>query len=80
MGSIPGSGRSPGEENGYPLQCSWLENSMDRGTWQGTIHGVAESGTNEQLTLSTLQFRREMASEMGFKCGRTLTDPYERGV
>ena len=53
---------------------------MDRGTWQGTIHGVAESGTNEQLTLSTLQFRWEMASEMGFKCGRTLTDPYERGV
>ena len=35
LGSIPGSGRSPGEGNGNPLQYSGLENSMDRGTWQG---------------------------------------------
>ena len=35
MGSIPGSGRSPGVGNGNPLQCSCLENSMDRGAWQG---------------------------------------------
>ena len=35
-GLIPGSGRAPGEGNGYPLQCSCLENSMDRGTWQCT--------------------------------------------
>ena len=34
VGSIPGSGRSPGEENGNPLQYSCLENSMDRGAWQ----------------------------------------------
>ena len=54
-GSILGSGRHPGEENGFPLQCSWLENSVDRGTWQGTVHGVAEPGTTEQLTFSTLQ-------------------------
>ena len=39
-GSIPGSGRSPGEENGYPLQYSCLENSMDRGAWQATVPGV----------------------------------------
>ena len=34
------SGRSPGEANGYPLQYSCLENSMDRGVWQATVHGV----------------------------------------
>ena len=39
-GSIPGSGRSPGEGNDYPLQYSCLENSMDRGAWQATVHGV----------------------------------------
>ena len=40
-GSIPGSGRSPGEENGNPLQYSCLENPMDRGGWRATVHGVA---------------------------------------
>ena len=40
-GSIHGSGRSPGEENGNPLQYSYLENSMDREAWQATVHGVA---------------------------------------
>ena len=44
-GSIPGSGRSPGEGNGYPLQYSCLENPMDRGAWRVTVHGVAESRT-----------------------------------
>ena len=44
-GSIPGSGRSPGEGNGNSLQYSQLENSMDRGAWQFTVHGVAESWT-----------------------------------
>ena len=41
--SIPGSGRSPGEETGYPLQCSCLESSMEREVWQATVHGVAKS-------------------------------------
>ena len=41
-GSIPGSGISPGKEKGNPLQYTCLENPMDRGTWQVTIHGVAE--------------------------------------
>ena len=45
LGSIPGLGRSPGEGNGNPLQYSWLENSMDRGAWWATIHGVAKSRT-----------------------------------
>ena len=38
-GSIPGWGRSPGKGNGNPLQYSCLENSMDRGAWQATVHG-----------------------------------------
>ena len=41
--SIPGSGRSPREGNGNPLQYSYLENSMNRGAWQGSVHGVAKS-------------------------------------
>ena len=43
LGSIPGSGRSPGEENGYPLQYSCLENSTDREAWHAAIHGVAKN-------------------------------------
>ena len=42
--SIPGSGRSPGEGNGSPLQYFCLENCLDRGPWQATAHGVAKSG------------------------------------
>ena len=45
VGSIPGSGRSPGGGNGNPLQCSCLENPMDRGAWWATVHGVANSRT-----------------------------------
>ena len=42
VGSIPGSGRSPGEGNGNPLLYSCLGNPRDRGAWQATIHGVTE--------------------------------------
>ena len=45
VGSIPGSGRSSGEGNGNPLQCSCWENPMDRGAWSTTVLGVAESQT-----------------------------------
>ena len=44
-GSIPGSGRSPGEGNGYPLQYSCLENSMNRGAGWATVQGVAKIQT-----------------------------------
>ena len=43
MGSIPGSGRFHGEGNGNPLEYSCLGHSMDRGTWQTTVHGVTKS-------------------------------------
>ena len=44
-GSVLGLGRSPGEENGNPLQYSCLENSMNRGAWRATVHGVTKSWT-----------------------------------
>ena len=45
LGSVPESGRSPGEGNGSPLQYSCLENSMDGGAWEAAVHGVAKSRT-----------------------------------
>ena len=47
LGSIPGSGRSPGEGNDNPLQYSCLENPMDGGTWWATVHGVTKSWTRQ---------------------------------
>ena len=44
-GSIPGLGRSPGEGNDNPFQYSCLENPIDRGAWQTTLHGVTKSQT-----------------------------------
>ena len=44
-GSIPGSGRSPGEGHGSPFQYSYMENPTDRGAWQATVHGVTKSQT-----------------------------------
>ena len=49
LSSIPGSGRSPGEGDGNPLQCSCLGNPMDRGAWQAAVHEAAKS----QKQLST---------------------------
>ena len=66
LGSIPGSGRSSGEGNGYPHQYSFLENSIDRGqavlSWQATPQGHQESDTTEQLTLSLSPFGSTMDS------------------
>ena len=57
MGSIPGSGRSPGGGHGNPLQYSCLRNPMDKGAWWATVHGVAKSrtrlSTHAQVTPGT---------------------------
>ena len=50
-GSIPGAGRSPGGGNGNPFQYSFLENSLDGGAWQATVHGVTKS-TDQKTELS----------------------------
>ena len=54
QGSIPGSGRSPGEGNGNPLQYSCLENSMDRGAGWATVHGTAKNqmGLSDEHSLT----------------------------
>ena len=49
-GSIPDSGKSPGEGNGNSLQYSCLEDPMDRGAWWTAVHGITESDMTEQLT------------------------------
>ena len=53
-GSIPGSGRSPGEGSGHPLQCSCLENSMDRGAWRATVYGVTKNQVQLSMQASML--------------------------
>ena len=45
VGSLPGSGKTPGGGDGNPLLYSYLENFMDRGAWQAIVHGVAKSWT-----------------------------------
>ena len=66
LGSIPGLGKSPRGGHGNPLQYSCLENPMDRGPWQATVHGVMKSQT--QLSDFTLHFHaleKEMATHSG---------------
>ena len=66
-GSVPGSGRSPGEGNSNPLQYSCLENSMDRGAWEATVHGVAKkSDTTEQVTHAYILFCRFFSLRMTY--------------
>ena len=55
VGSVPGSGRSPGEGNDFPLHYSCLENPMDRGAWWATAHGVTkESNMTEELSTGNI--------------------------
>ena len=56
-GSIPGSGRFPGEGNSNPLLYSCLENPMERGAWQATVHGVTKSQLMNQTFNSRNQKR-----------------------
>ena len=61
VGSIPGSGRSPREGNGNPLQYSCLENPMDRGAWWAPVHGVAKSQTHlKRLRMHTHRINTEL--------------------
>ena len=65
MRPIPGSGRSPGEGNGTPLQYSCLEDPMDRGAWWAAVHGVAKSRTRLSNFTFTFHFHaleKEMAT------------------
>ena len=62
--SIPGLGRSPREGHGIALQYSHLENPVDRGAWWATVHGVAESDTTDQVTLSQFQWIHLHVSRM----------------
>ena len=63
---IPGSGRFPGEGNGNPLQYSCLEDSMDRGAWQATVHGVSRVGPD----LETKPPQPELGQEEGMMPGK----------
>ena len=77
LGSVSGLGRSPGEGKGYPLQYSRLENSMDRGPWRATVHGVAKSWTR----LSDSAQHRNYLREWGGVGGISLSpDGLDEGV
>ena len=74
-GSIPGSGRSPGEGNGNPLQYSCLENPMDGGAWLATVHGVAKSWTRLNdftitITIGTLHSQRNQVIKRNISTGQ----------
>ena len=66
MGSIPGSGRSPGGGHGNPLQYSCLVNSMDRGAWWAVVHGVTELDVTERLTLSLSHENKKCPADVIF--------------
>ena len=67
-GSIPGSGRSPGEGNGNPLQYPCLENPMDRGAWWTIVHGVAELDTTEWLLFTSRLLFSQLLSWVQLFC------------
>ena len=64
-GSISGLGRSPGEGNGNLLQCSCLENPMDRGAWWDTVHGVAKSQIPLSMYISQTPVRIQSLRSQG---------------
>ena len=65
-GLIPGSGRSPGGGHGNPLQYACLENPMDRGAWQATVHEIAKSQTRlKQLSMYVALYYLDLSSFQG---------------
>ena len=69
LGSVFGLGGSPGGGHGNPLQCFHLENPIDRGAWQATVHGVTKSQTG-LIKQSTVQYRkRSNIHNIGFLKG-----------
>ena len=71
LGSIPGSGRSPGGGHGNPFQYSFLESPMDRGAWKAIVHGAAELDMSEQL--SRLPKKRAIVGFSGGSVIKTLS-------
>ena len=67
LGSIPGSGISPGEGNGNPLHYSWLENSMNIGAWRATVHGLVKSWARLSEVMRNASLDE---SQAGIKIGR----------
>ena len=64
---IPGSGRSPGEGNVYPLQCSCLENPMDRGAWQAMVLGAAQNQTRLKRLYFLFTLEKAEGSKQNFR-------------
>ena len=64
LGWIPGSGRSPGKGNGNRLQYSCLENPMERGAWQATVHEVTELDTTERLHFTSQKEKQEQSEKI----------------
>ena len=78
--SIPGSGRSPGGGHGNPLQYSCLENSLDRGAWRATVHGVAQSWKCLKRLSSSSSSSSKLFQEgfLGGATGKESTCPCRR--
>ena len=76
MGSIPGSGRFPGERNGNTLQYSYLEYPMDRGAWRATVHGIFQARILECVAISFSRGSSRPRSQTQISCieDRFFTD------
>ena len=77
MGLISGSGRSPGEGNGNPLQSSCLENPLDRGAWWAAVHGVAQSQTRLKRLSMPACIGEGNGAPLQYSC---LENPLDRGA
>ena len=85
LGSIPGLGRAPGGEHGNPLQCSCLENPMDRGAYRATVHGLAKSRTRPSdpstglcAITSCLEPRSRVPTHWYFQSGCTILHSHQQ--